>query len=232
MLLVRSKGCWIKKVGAGWISWAEGWNCCWMIRKLEEDWRVYIPFLPPTLTLIRSKRRRSNIQLRNPKEKSQALITYVQRKTDQLPRGVSAILSDRPTQPWMISLTLGALGLYKLNILASMMVSRVARVGVDATLPSYTVHIVRGQLRMHFSKALQWDFCQDHRGLRAVKSWRMVVILEVSLSHSTGTLMSSAQRFYHQCRAKTMRSNKLDRKRSSRVTLLSCPSQVPCKYTR
>lgn len=64
----------------------------------------------------------------------------------QLTRGGSALLSERPTQTWTISLTLGALGLYRLDIVAIMMVSRVATVGVDATLSScsYTVDLVRG----------------------------------------------------------------------------------------
>lgn len=37
MVLVRSKRVSSWKEGAGWISGAEGWNCCWMTRKLEED---------------------------------------------------------------------------------------------------------------------------------------------------------------------------------------------------
>lgn len=36
------------------------------------------------------------------------------------------------------SLNFGAFGLYRLDMLASMMISRVARVGVEATLSSYT----------------------------------------------------------------------------------------------
>lgn len=90
-----------------------------------------------------------------PKEEKPSLITYVQGKIEQLTRGGSALLSERPTQTWVISLTLGALGLYWLDMLASMIVSTVARVGVDATPESYTVHFVRGQLRMDLSKALQ-----------------------------------------------------------------------------
>lgn len=141
------------------MSLAEEWNCCWMIRKFEENGRVYITFHPPTMVLVRPQRSKRRHTTEEPKEEKPRLdhIRATQNWTAHT-RGLSNPFGAADSSLNGI-LEFGRFGIVLTRYARENDDSRVARVGVDATLPFCTGHFVRRQLRTHLSKALQWNFC-------------------------------------------------------------------------